>query len=79
MVVINHRNLPFTSIGLDALQLAVAREQLAQRNQELDEKDEELAALRVKLQKMEARNSNPDQQNGTAPDPVHLQPTRVKS
>ena len=60
-------------------ELAVAREQLAQRNQELDEKDEELAALRVKLQKMEARNSNTDQQNGTAPDPVHLQPTRVKS
>jgi len=57
-------------------ELAVAREQLAQRNQELDEKDEELAALRVKLQKMEARNSNTDQQNGTAPDPVHLQPTR---
>jgi len=55
-------------------ELAVAREQLAQRNQELDEKDEELAALRVKLQKMEARNSNTEQQNGTGPDPVHLQP-----
>ncbi|KAG2621589.1 hypothetical protein PVAP13_3NG317764 [Panicum virgatum] len=60
-------------------ELAVAREQLAQRNLELDEKDEELAALRVKLQKMEARNSNTEQQNGTGPDPVHLQPTMVQS
>jgi len=60
-------------------ELAVAREQLAQRNQELDGKDEELAALRVKLQKMEARNSNTEQQNGTGPDPVHLQPTMVQS
>lgn len=60
-------------------ELAVAREPLAQRNQELDGKDEELAALRVKLQKMEARNSNTEQQNGTGPDPVHLQPTMVQS
>ncbi|OEL28517.1 hypothetical protein BAE44_0010466 [Dichanthelium oligosanthes] len=57
-------------------ELAAVREQLAQRNQEMDEKDDELAALRVRLHEMEVRNTQTEQQNGTEPDPVQIQPTK---
>ncbi|KAL6622479.1 hypothetical protein ACP70R_032358 [Stipagrostis hirtigluma subsp. patula] len=57
-------------------ELMVAKERLAQNNRELEEKDEELRALRYRLQEMEALNTRADQHQIEG-SPDHIQPRVV--